>query len=69
MAPARLAKTEQKERNTFMDTFEAWLNRHAPLIVIVCMCLLIALIVCLIFILIGSCTDSGMVYNQMSNVI
>ena len=64
MAPVRLAKVEEKKG---MNAFEAWLNRHAPLIVIVCMCLLI--IVCLIFILIGSCTDSGMVYNQMSNVI
>ena len=66
MAPVRLAKVEEKKG---MNAFEAWLNRHAPLIVIVCMCLLIALIVCLIFILIGSCTDSGTVYNQMSRII
>ena len=66
MAPVRLAKVEEKKG---MNAFEAWLNRHAFLFIIIGMCILIALLVTLCFVLIGSCTDSGTVYNQMSRII
>ena len=71
--PVRLAKTENNDsfyNSKIMDYIEAWLLRHATLVLIIAICLLMALFVCLIFALTGvSATDSGVQYNQFEKII
>ena len=76
-SPARLHRKEEKKfssvsqlRQLVMDTIEAWVNAHALLCLIICACILIALFTVLIFTLTGvSATESGTVYNHMSNIV
>jgi hypothetical protein len=76
-SPARLHRKEEKKfssvsqlRQLVMDTIEAWVQTHALLCLIVLFAILIALFVVLIFTLTGvSATESGTIYNQMSNIV
>ena len=76
--PARLHRKEENSSvnkvsqsyRLVMDTIEAWVQTHALLCLIVLFAILIALFVVLIFTLTGvSATESGTVYNQISNIV
>lgn len=69
--PVRLHKVEEKSiSEKVMDSIEAWVNTHASLCLIILFAFLIALFVVLIFTLTGvSATESGVVYNQFSNIV
>jgi hypothetical protein len=74
MTPARLGKVPEKKHNVppfnISKRVEAWVLSHATLCLIVAICLLMALFVTLIFVLTGvSATESGVQYNQFSNII
>ena len=74
MTPARLQKVPEKKSNVppfnISKRIEAWVLAHATLCLIVAICLLMALFVTLIFVLTGvSATESGVQYNQFSNII
>ena len=73
--PVRLEKKQDDYHfNSFLDRVwdkaEAWILRHATLFLFVCMALLIAMFVVVMFMIIGvSATDSGTVYNQFNNIV
>ena len=68
--PVRLSKKDNVHEFSFMDKVEALAIRHAPLLFILAICLLIALFVTLIFAITGvSATESGVVYNQFDQII
>ena len=74
MTPARLHKEQPKKNQippfNISKKIEAWVLAHATLCLIVAICLLMALFVTLIFVLTGvSATESGVQYNQFSNII
>ena len=69
--PVRLHKVQDKDFVTYLqDRIEAWVLSHALLCLIVLMCLLMALFVTVIFVMTGvSATESGVTYNQFSNIV
>ena len=72
--PVRLQKQEPKKNQippfNISKRIEAWVLAHATLCLIVAICLLMALFVTLIFVLTGvSATESGVQYNQFSNIV
>ena len=75
--PVRLEKVESKADDvilrtyhSLMDKVEAWVLAHALLCLTVCICLLMALFVTVIFLLVGvSATDSGVQYNSFDKII
>ena len=68
--PARLHKNNVHEDFSFMDKVEALAIRHAPLLFILAIVILLALFVTLIFVITGvSATESGVQYNQFDKII
>ena len=72
--PVRLAKVEEEDTmkltSLILDKIEAWVLSHAFLCLFILMALLIAMLVCLIFVLTGvSATESGVVYNQFDKLV
>ena len=73
MAPARLHKQEDTENDFYgnlINSIEALAIRHATLLFILAIVLLLALFVTLIFALCGvSAVESGTVYNGFDKII
>ena len=72
--PVRLAKVDDAQ--PFYNSLEAWLQRHAILILTICIIVLFVLVFALIGIVFGmigghvpSMTESGNLYNHLQDVI
>ena len=71
MTPVRLnKKTNQNSSYTIMDRIEAWVLRHANILMPLCLITLIVLFVLLCYAICGvSAVESGNVYNHFGDVI
>lgn len=73
MSPARLQKNDV-HRLTPNEKVEAWLNRHAPLLLVICIFLLFLLIVVLIVALFNVAaaptgTEANVYYYHLEDII
>ena len=71
MTPARLGKNETYQNHfSLQNKMEAWCIRHATLLFIILLSMIMVLFIVLIYALVGvSATESGTVYNHIGDVI